>query len=238
MSTHEVMVGKDHVEQAVQAADLLARAIVQAVDERGIARVALSGGSTPGETYRRLASLPLPFDRVEWFWVDERGVPPDHPRSNYGAAAKDLLLADGKHGRAHRMEGERGLDVAAADYEALLRRSFGVASAVAFDAMTMGVGDDGHTASLFPRIGAVNIEDRLVAHVVPPPAEKLEDRITLTRPVILEARLSVVIVHGEDKRPVIALARTLGDEDEVPSRILLHSKGRVVWALDRAAAGP
>ena len=137
-----------------------------------MARVALSGGSTPSEAYQRLAALALPFDRVEWYWVDERGVPPDHARSNYGAAARDLSLADGKHGQAFRMEGERDLDEAAAAYEALLRRRFGVASAVAFDAMTLGVGDDGHTASLFPGIGAVAIDDRLVAHIREQPDEE------------------------------------------------------------------
>ena len=68
--------------------------------KRGVARVAISGGSTPAEAYQHLASLALPFDRIEWFWVDERAVMPDHPRSNYGAAAKDLKLAGGAHGRS------------------------------------------------------------------------------------------------------------------------------------------
>jgi 6-phosphogluconolactonase len=178
----------------------------------------------------------LPFDRVEWFWVDERGVPPDHSRSNYGNAAKDLSLADSKHGRAQRMEGERDLDHAAAAYEALLRKSFGVAAAVAFDAITLGVGPDGHTASLFPGIGAVRIEDRLVAHIRPPPEKQLEDRITITRPVILEARLCVVLARGQAKRAMVAAARASGNEDEVPARILQRAKGSVVWVLDRDAA--
>lgn len=233
----EVMVAADRAEHAALAAELLGRAITEAVAARGVARVALSGGGTPSEAYQRLASLALPFDRVEWFWVDERGVPPDHPRSNYGAAAHDLSLADGKHGRAHRMEGERNLDEAAADYEALLRRSFGVAAAAEFDAMLMGVGDDGHTASLFPGIGAVDIDDRLVAHIPAQPEKKLEARITLTAPTILEARLLVVLVRGADKHPVVEAARAPGDEEEIPSRIFQRAKGRVVWVLDKAAAG-
>jgi 6-phosphogluconolactonase len=180
--------------------------------------------------------MTLPFDRVEWYWVDERGVPPDHPRSNYGAAAHDLSLADGMHGRAFRMEGERDLTVAAVAYEALLRTRFGVASGVAFDAMTLGVGDDGHTASLFPGIGAVRIDDRLVAHIPEQPEKKLEARITLTAPVIQEARVTLVLARGEAKKKVVEAARTPGSEDSVPARILQRAKGKVYWVLDEAAA--
>ncbi len=235
--TTEVKVAATHDEHVRLGAELLAHAITAAVAERGVARVALSGGSTPDESYRHLAGMPLPFDKVEWYWVDERGVPPDHPRSNYGAANKDLALSEGKHGRAFRMEGERSLGAAAADYDALLRRAFGVAAAVSFDAMVMGVGDDGHTASLFPGIGAVHIDDRLVAHIQEQPEKKLEARITLTAPVILEAKLIVVLVRGANKKPVVEAARAAGSEDEVPSRIFQRAKGKVVWLLDREAAG-
>jgi 6-phosphogluconolactonase len=237
MSGAEVLVARDRDEHAALAAELLGRAIADAVADRGVARVALSGGTTPAEAYRRLAALALPFDKVEWYWVDERGVPADHPRSNHGAAAKDLSLADGKHGRAFRMEGERDLDAAAAHYEALLRRSFGVASAVSFDAMTLGVGDDGHTASLFPGTGAVAIDDRIVAHVREQPEKKLEARVTLTAPVLLEARLAVVLARGASKRGPVAAARTPGPEEEIPARVLQRAKGKVVWVLDQDAAG-
>jgi 6-phosphogluconolactonase len=234
---NEVLVADNRAEHAAYGAEILARAISAAVETRGVARVALSGGSTPSETYQRVATLALPFDRVEWYWVDERGVPPDHARSNFGVAAKDLGLADGKHGRAFRMEGERDLGEAAAAYEALLRKNFGVAAAVSFDAMTMGVGDDGHTASLFPGIGAVGIDDRLVAHVREQPAKKLEARVTVTAPVILEAKLLLILARGPSKRAVIQAARAPGSEEEVPSRIFHRAKGRVVWLLDREAAG-
>lgn len=232
----ETLVARDRDEHAALAAELLGRAVDDAVRARGVARVALSGGTTPAEAYRRLAALSLPFDRVEWYWVDERGVPPENERSNYAAAARDLSLADGRHGRAFRMEGERDLDAAAAAYDALLRRRFGVASAVAFDAMTLGVGDDGHTASLFPGTGAVAVDDRLVAHVREQPEKKLEARVTLTAPVILEARLAVVLARGAAKRGPVTAARTPGSEEETPARILQRAKGRVVWVLDREAA--
>ncbi|APR79652.1 6-phosphogluconolactonase [Minicystis rosea] len=236
-SDQEILVAKSREEHAAFAAELLGRAITEAVNARGLARVALSGGTTPAEAYRRLAALSLPFDRIEWYWVDERGVPPDHPRSNYAAAARDLSLADGHHGRAFRMEGERDLDAAAAHYDALLRRSFGVASAVSFDAMTLGIGDDGHTASLFPGTGAVAVDDRLVAHVREQPEKKLEARVTLTTPVILEAKLAVLLARGASKRGPIEAARSPGSEEEVPARILQRAKGRVVWVLDQEAAG-
>lgn len=235
--TQETLIAKDRAEHAAFGAELLARAIEEAVKARGVARVALSGGGTPAETYQRLASLALPFDRVEWYWVDERAVASDSARSNYGAAFKELSLGDGKHGRAFRMEGERDPAEAAAAYEALLRKTFGVASAVSFDAMTMGVGDDGHTASLFPGIGAVGIADRLVAAIPAQPEKKLEPRITLTAPVLHEAKLTVVLVRGASKKPVVDAARSPGSEEEVPSRLLQRSKGRVVWLLDREAAG-
>lgn len=233
----EVIVARDREEHAAIAAEIMGRAIAEAVEERGIARVALSGGSTPSDAYRRLGEMALPWGQVAWFWVDERAVPEESPRSNYAAAARDLGLAGGARGLAHRMVGEDGIDVGAAAYERLLRGSFGVASAVAFDAMTLGVGDDGHTASLFPGTGAVGIDDRLVAAIAEQPEKGLEARITLTAPVILEARLVVVLARGAGKKAVIAAAREKGSEEAVPARILQRAKGRVVWVLDREAAG-
>jgi len=233
----EVLIATDLEEHTALVAELVARAITEAVDARGVARVALSGGQTPSEAYRYLSSVGLPFDQVEWYWVDERAVPPDSDRSNYGVAARDLALADGKHGRAFRMEGERDLDEVAAAYETLLHRRFGVASAVAFDAVTLGVGADGHTASLFPGTGAVAIDDRLVVHVPAQPDRGVEARLTLTAPVIVEARFVVVLVRGAAKRRVAEAARVPGSEDEVPLRLLQRAKGRVVWVLDQDAAG-
>ncbi|MEP7122962.1 MAG: 6-phosphogluconolactonase [Byssovorax sp.] len=234
----ESIVAAGREEHAAMAAELLARAIQGAVDERGVARVALSGGTTPSDTYRALAALALPWAQVEWYQVDERAGDPASPRSNYAAAARDLGLDDGAHGKLFRMESEAtDLDAAARAYEALLRRTFGVASAVAFDAVTLGIGDDGHTASLFPGLAVVGIDDRLVAAIPEQPAKKLEARLTLTAPVILEARLAVVIVRGASKSGPVAAARRPGSEEEIPARILHRARGRVVWILDKEAAG-
>ena len=135
------------------------------------------------------------------------------------------------------MEGERDFAEAARAYEALLRKRFGVAAAASFDALTLGIGDDGHTASLFPGIGAVAIDDRLVAHIPEQPEKKLEARITLTAPVLLEARLVVMLARGASKQKVVDAAQSRGSEEEVPARLLQRAKGKVVWVLDREAAG-
>ncbi len=236
----EVIVAADAAEHAALAAELMARAIDAAIDERGIARVALSGGTTPAEAYRRLAELDLPWERTEWFWVDERAVSPESERSNYKNAAADLALLGGRVPAAmvHRMEADAPrIEEAAARYEAALRRAFGVAGAVAFDVITLGVGEDGHTASLFPGMGTIGVDDRLVVAVPAQPDKGLEARLSLTAPVLHEARLLVVLARGAAKRPVVAKARLGGDEETMPARTLCRAKGRLVWILDREAAG-
>lgn len=235
----ETLVATDDAELAAFGAELLGRAIQDAVTARGVARVALSGGTTPGETYRRLADFALPWESVEWFWVDERAVPPDHPRSNFRQAQADLGLdkAPLSAGRAYRMRGEAAdLAAAASDYERLLRERFGVAGAVAFDAITLGMGDDGHTASLFPGMGTVGVSDRLVLAVAAQPDKGLEARLTLSAPVICEARLALVMAKGAKKRDVIVAARSPGPEDQVPSRLFQRIRGDVIWLVDQAAA--
>lgn len=236
---HETLVAADDAELSALSAELIGRAVVEAVRERGVARVALSGGSTPGATYRKVATFELPWPSIEWWWVDERAVPPGHDRSNYRAAAEDLGLSRPpvSQGRVFRMRGEApDLAGAAREYEASLRASFGVASAASFDVMVMGVGDDGHTASLFPGMNTVSVTDRLVLDVPAQPARGLEPRLTLTAPVIQEARLILVLAKGAKKRDVLLRARSEGPEDEVPSRLMRRAKGRVVWIVDEAAA--
>lgn len=235
----ENFVANDDEELAAFAAELMGRAIADAVSARGVARVALSGGSTPGPAYRKLATFALPWDRVEWFWVDERAVPPDHERSNFRQAQADLGLdkAPLNQGRVYRMEGEASdLAKAAGDYQGLLRERFGIAGAVAFDVMTLGIGDDGHTASLFPGMGTVNVTDRLVLAVPAQPEKGLEARLTLSAPVICEARVAVVLVKGAKKRPMILDALAQGPLDSIPSRVFTKIKGDLYWVVDKAAA--
>ncbi|MEJ7731371.1 MAG: 6-phosphogluconolactonase [Polyangiaceae bacterium] len=233
----DVIVAADAAEAATLAAEILGRAIHEAVQERGVARVALSGGNTPSPAYRALAGLDLRWEQVRWYWVDERAGGRDGARNN-AHAALEALGTVASRGVVHRMEADAPeLEAAAARYQDVLRREFGVAAAVAFDALVLGIGDDGHTASLFPGTGAVRIDDRLVAAIPAQPARELEARLTLTAPVLCEARLVVVMAVGEGKRRPVADARAGGDEDVVPARVLAGQKNRLVWVLDRAAAG-
>jgi 6-phosphogluconolactonase len=235
--SQETLIAKSEDEHASLGAELLARAITSAIEARGVARVALSGGTTPSPTYRKLAALALPFEKIEWWWVDERAVPLDNARSNFSTAARDLG-ASGERGRLLRMPAdEADLEAAARAYERSLRAAFGVASAVSFDAMTLGIGDDGHTASLFPGLGVAKIDDRLVIAVPEQPTKKLEARLSLSAPVLRAASVVVVLARGANKRAPIAMARAEGSIDEVPSRVLQGATGRVVWLLDEAAAG-
>jgi 6-phosphogluconolactonase len=221
-------------EHASLGAELLARAIDEAVRTRGRACVALSGGTTPGPAYRKLTEYDLPLDRIDWFWVDERAVASDHLRSNYRAVFEDLQLGRVDAARVHRMEADApDLNEAAARYERFLRRTFGVAGAVAFDAMTLGIGDDGHTASLFPGTGAVAIDDRLVAAIEAQPARGIEARMTLTAPVLCESRFVLVLARGAQKRAPVTAAFLDGSEDVVPARLLRRARGKITWLFDK-----
>ena len=239
-SLPDIVVASSADELDVLAAELMARAIHGAISARGVARIALSGGTTPLGAYRRLAGMHLDFSRTVWFWVDERAVAPEDARSNYGAAALALGLADVTRfakGQVHRMEAEDADGAAAAlRYQEQLRREMGVASAVAFDLMTLGVGDDGHVASLFPETGAVHIDDRLVAAIEARPGRGLEARLTLTAPVLQEARAIVVMCRGVAKREPLRRALSPGSPDAVPARLLLGCRGRVDVVVDADAA--
>ncbi|HMY19452.1 MAG TPA: 6-phosphogluconolactonase [Polyangium sp.] len=229
----DVVRANDENEHALLGAELLARAIDDAVRVRGRALVALSGGTTPGPAYRKLAECALPLDRIDWFWVDERAVAPDHLRSNYRAAFEDLQLGRVAPERVHRMEAEAAdLASAAVRYEHLLRQTFGVARAVAFDAMTLGIGDDGHLASLFPNTGAVVIEDRLVAAIDAQSELGIEARLTLTAPVICEAGFVLIMARGARKRAPVSAAFLNGPEDAVPARLLHRARGKLTWLFD------
>nr|WP_240806991.1 6-phosphogluconolactonase [Polyangium spumosum] len=230
---HVISFGPEYEASYVDSvAKALEGLIKGAVSKHGTARVALSGGSTPRPIHRRLAQMDLPLDRIDWFWVDERAVDVASERSNYGAAFADLGLDRAPPERVHRMEADDpDLAAAAARYEARLRRTFGVASAVAFDVLTVGIGDDGHTASLFPGMGSTTIDDRLVAAIPAQPHKGLEARLTLTAPVLCEALFVMGIARGKQKKKPLEAALRDGSEEEVPARVLLRARGKVTWFL-------
>jgi 6-phosphogluconolactonase len=229
---------------AREAAARMAKVIRDAIDARRTAAIALSGGSSPLPAYRKLAAEPgIDWSKVDVFWIDERAVPPGDERSNFGHAKSTLLDPAGVPAeRVHRMHGDaRDLDAAAREYEAALRgaiRCFdrGVPQ---LDLAVMGIGDDGHTASLFPGRPEVAVTDRLVVSVPPPQhVEPHVARITCTPPVIEAARAIVVIATGRSKNgPLERTWLISGSASDTPARILRDARGAVSWIIDRAAGG-
>ena len=208
----------------------------KANEERGRFAVALAGGSTPKTTYEILArdySGRIDWSRTHVFFGDERTVPPDHEDSNY-RMAREALLDHVPVGGVHRMRGELPPDEAAEACEEELRDFFGSVELPRFDLILLGVGGDGHTASLFPETSALEVHDRWV---VANPVLKLDTtRITLTVPVLNAARAVCFLVAGEGKAE--ALKEILeGDPDprEYPAS-LIQPEGGPEWMLDRSAA--
>jgi 6-phosphogluconolactonase len=230
----------DPAQAAREACARMTRAIHEALKERGTATIALSGGSSPIEAYRCLSQQPIDWSKIHVYWVDERAVPPDSDRSNYGSAKKALLDAIPiPPANVHRMRGEDpDLTKAAADYEEELRDTIRakVAGLPALDLVVLGVGDDGHTASLFPGEETVNITDRLVAAV--PARNGREARLTLTAPMLETAKASTVIVLGKSKHePLERIWAVNGDIKETPGRVIRNFRGAITWVIDRAAGG-
>ena len=225
------------------AADEFVRRATEAVAERGRVAVALSGGSTPQGLYRLLAEPPyrgrVDWGRVEIFWGDERCVPPDHHDSNY-RMAKEAMLSKLPipPGHVHRIEAERpDRDAAARDYQAVIARVFGVDPAgppPAFDLILLGMGPDGHTASLFPGTAALDEKTRwVVVNHVPKFAA---DRLTMTLPILNRAREVLFLVDGGDKAERLAeVLEGMPDPRRLPAQAVRPTDGRLLWYVDRAA---
>lgn len=230
----------DTAQAAREACARMARVIQDALKERGHATVALSGGSSPVEAYRCLAQQEIDWSKVHIYWVDERAVPPEHERSNYASAKSALLDAIAiPEANVHRMRGEDpDLGNAAAAYEKELRDTVEekIGGVPALDLIVLGIGDDGHTASLFPGEDTVLVTDRLVAAV--PAKDGREARLTLTAPVLENARASTIIVLGRSKHePLERIWATSGDVRATPGRVVRGFRGAITWVIDRAAGG-
>jgi len=229
---------------ALASARLFAARVERAVAKRGVARVAISGGSTPKMMFGLLADPSGPFlntvpwDKLQLFWVDERCVGPDDPESNYGVAKELLLSKVGiPEANVFRMEGELDPEEAAARYESTLRNVMKLegAETPAFDLVTLGMGPDGHTASLFPHTAGLDEMGRLViANHVP---QKDTWRISLTWPVINHAAEVVFEIDGESKADVLAEV-LIGprDVERLPSQLIRPASGTLLFLLDEAAA--
>ena len=231
---------RDAATVAEATADRFISTAREAIEERGVFRVALSGGSTPKHVYPLLLE-PARRDAIDWgtvefFWGDERAVPPDHPDSNFGVAYGMLIsqLPNVRQDRIHRMPAEApDLDVAALSYESELRLAFGARGDAppAFDLIWLGMGPDGHTASLFP--GSAGLEERhrwVIANFAP---SQNAWRMTLTFPVLNAGRTVLFVVTGADKADALREIRT-GGSDLPAARV---DGDQVEWIIDAAAAG-
>jgi 6-phosphogluconolactonase len=205
--------------------------------------VALAGGSTPRGLYQLLTGEPyrsqLSWEYLRVFWGDERTVPPDHHESNFRMAEEALLSQVPVPARqVFRMEGELPAGEAAARYEAVLREQFRLSPGEfpKFDLILLGMGSDGHTASLFPGTSAVAESHKLVAA---PWVEKLHThRVTLTPPVLKAAKHVVLLVSGQDKATALhAVLEGPSDPDRYPAQVISPIAGNVVWLINHDAAG-
>lgn len=229
---------------ARRAAQYFTEMAGEAVAGRGRARIAISGGSTPKAAFELLADpnqpwrWRMPWEQLDLYWVDERAVPPDHADSNYRMIREALLdHVPLRPGQIHRMEGELEPEIAAARYESELRSSFRLEGAQSprFDLIALGMGPDGHTASLFPHTQAIHEMSRLVtANHVP---QKDAWRITLTWPVINHASSVFFLIAGADKAEILTEVLTGPcDPERLPSQLIWPCSGILTLILDKAAA--
>ncbi len=224
------------------AAEEVVRAATEAVAQRGRFTIALSGGSTPKNLFNLLATnarTVFPWDRTYFFWSDERHVPPTDPESNYRMAEEIMLSKIPVNaGNVFRIAAENPDAAAVAEaYEQTLCKFFQLqpGQVPVFDLILLGMGPDGHTASLFPNTAGLQEKTRLViANWV----DKLKaNRLTMTLPVLNSARTVAFLASGTDKAQVL---RTVLEEDappeQYPAKLVRPSNGRLLWFVDRAAA--
>jgi 6-phosphogluconolactonase len=215
---------------SASAARVFDAAVAAGLSERGVVHIALAGGTTPEGAYELVA--PTSWDGVELWFGDERCVPPDDAESNY-LMVSQKLLPHAEGAVVHRIEGELGAEAAALDYEVKLRARVAGDPMPVFDLILLGIGEDGHTASLFP--GAPTLDAHGVACLAvhdspkPPP-----DRVSLSLELLRAARSCVLLASGEGKAQ--ALAGALGEPThEVPSSLL--ERERLTVIADEAALG-
>jgi len=242
MGTLEIAIVQDGQALAPEAARRVTAIAREQIARHDQFTIALSGGSTPRALYHLLAAPPyreaMPWNRTHVFFGDERTVAPDDDQSNYRMARESLLdHVPLPYGQIHRIEAEREPHEAAESYERVLRETFGleVGQVPAFGLILLGLGPDGHTASLFPNTEALEEQRRLVVENVVPQLNT--SRITLTIPVITQAQHVMLLVSGVDKAD--AVWRALQGPyalDQTPAQLVREALGRVCWVLDTAAA--
>lgn len=238
----DIRVFKDSPAVAQAAADLIvANAARRAAAVGQNFSLVLSGGSTPKLLYQLLAAEPyrskIDWSKFEIFFGDERCVPPDHPDSNFKMASEALLShVPLKPENVHRMRGEIDPNQAAIEYGKMLKARFGDAGGP--DVTLLGMGDDGHTASLFPHTAAIHeTHHRCIAHYVEKSTTGKSWRITLTAPFFNRSAQVLLLVTGASKAARVAEILTgPKDPDRLPIQIIQPSPGQLIWMLDEPAA--
>jgi 6-phosphogluconolactonase len=234
----EILIDPDNLARA--AAHRIVAHSKDAVSQRSHFTIALSGGSTPKRLYELLANADqeyfsqIPWDQVQFFWTDERHVGPDHPDSNYRMVNEAMLSkVPLESAQVHRMLGElTDPDEAALRYESELSKTFD-SEPPRFDLVLLGLGNDGHTASLFPGTTALQEQNRLVTA---PWVEKLNShRLTMTLPLLNNAAAIVFLVSGADKSDILSQVLD-GPSGKLPAQSIRPVNGNLIWLVDRAAA--
>jgi 6-phosphogluconolactonase len=241
MSEPKLIVLNDAHELYVRAAEETAHIAGESICTHGEFTLCLSGGSTPAATYDLLATrfhLSVDWKEVQFYWGDERCVPPDHPESNYAMANRTMLSKLAlRPDQVHRMRGEDPPPKAATAYEDELRKQFGTGDGEfpRFDLIMLGLGDNRHTASLFPGDPAIHETQRMVV-AVEVDAEPSK-RLSFTPPVINNALRVMFLVAGQGKAAAVKdVLEGSRDPDNFPAQIVAPHKGEVIWLLDKAAA--
>lgn len=223
------------------AAELMSFLVKKALQTQERFSIALSGGETPRMLYERLAQPPckdaLPWDRMHFFFCDERFVLPDSPDSNFGMVRSALFdKVSLPPANIHPVITESvSLEEAAADYEKTLKGFFPGAVLPRFDMVFLGLGEDGHVASLFRGSAAVNETERWVAPVINAPKPPVE-RVTLTLPVLNNARRVFFLVSGSPKKEVFKSIQA-NDATDYPAQMVQPPSGTCTWLVDREAFG-
>jgi 6-phosphogluconolactonase len=241
MPEPKIVVVNDAAQLFVRAAEEIAHVAGEAICTHGEFTFCLSGGSTPASTYELLGTRFLnsvDWKEVRFYWGDERCVPPDNPESNYAMANRTMLSKLGlKAEQVFRMRGELPPDEGALDYEQQLKQSFGLGDSEfpRFDLILLGLGDNRHTASLFPGDAAIHEARRSVV-AVEVDAEP-RHRLSFTPPVLNNAERVMFLAAGQKKAEAVRdIVDGPRDPDHFPAQIVAPTAGEVMWFLDRAAA--
>ena len=240
----KIQISADAEEMRRAAAETLVQHIGNTLQARDIYSIVLSGGSTPRGLYALLADdtelgRQMPWERIHFFWGDERHVPPEHPESNYRMAFEAMLSrVSVPSANIHRIHAENpDASKTAEDYARDIRRFFGITNGdiPRFNCVLLGMGSDGHTASLFPGTPALDEKKRLA---VANRAEKLNSyRITLTVPVLNNADLILFLVSGAEKAEALKMVlEGKTAPNRYPAQLIYPSRGALIWFLDQSAA--